>query len=92
MLKFLEGFHHRVARRIMGLTEKFGAGREWYYSLVVEAMEPVSLHPISKYIIRRQASILERVDCRPIYELCIEKERMPGMSRMVRWWDQYAVN
>ena len=27
MIKFLERFHHRVARQIMGLTEKRGSGR-----------------------------------------------------------------
>ena len=36
MLKVLEGFHHRVERRIMGLTEKYGAGGEWYHPTVVE--------------------------------------------------------
>ena len=28
MLKVLEGFHHRTARRITGVTEKRGAGGE----------------------------------------------------------------
>ena len=34
----------------------------------------------------------ENVACRPIYEICIEVERMPRMIRMVRWWDQDVVN
>ena len=29
MLKVLEGFHHRVARRMTGMTATCGAGREW---------------------------------------------------------------
>ena len=29
MLKVLEGFHLRAAKRIMGITEKRGAGGEW---------------------------------------------------------------
>ena len=29
VLKVLEGFHHRAARRITGMTEKRGAGGEW---------------------------------------------------------------
>ena len=29
MLKLLEGFHHRAARRITGMTETRGAGGEW---------------------------------------------------------------
>ena len=50
---------------------------------VVEAMEAVGLHPIGVYIRRRQATIAERVDCRPIYEMCTEAERMPGTVRLV---------
>ena len=92
MLKVLEGFHYQAARRITGMTEKRGAGREWEYPLVVEAMETAGIHPIGVYISRRQATIAERVACRPIYELCMEVERMTGKRRLVRWWDQYAVN
>ena len=29
IIKFLEGFHHRAARRITGMTQKRGAGGEW---------------------------------------------------------------
>ena len=72
MLKLLEGLHHLATRRITGITDKCGAGREWYYPLLVEAMEVAGLHPIMKYIRRRQASILERVAFHTIYELCIE--------------------
>ena len=35
MVKVLKGFHHRLARRIMGLTAKCVAGGEWGYLLVV---------------------------------------------------------
>ena len=46
MLKVLTSFHHQAARRIMGMTEKLGAGGEWEYSAVEEAMDSVGLHPI----------------------------------------------
>ena len=55
-------------------------------------MEAVGIHPIGVYIRRQQETIEERVDCRPIYELCKEVERMPGTSRLVQWWYQEAVN
>ena len=61
MLKVLKGFHHRAAQRITGITAKVGAGREWEYSLVVEAMGTKGLHPIWVYTRRRQATIVERV-------------------------------
>ena len=92
MFKVLEGFHHRAAQRIMGMTAKLGSGVEWEYPSVVEEMEATGLHPIGVYIIRRQATIVKRVACQPIYELCTEAERMPGTSWMVQWWDQDSVN
>ena len=76
----------------MGLMDKRNTGEEWEYPLVVEAMEAAGLHPTGVYIGRRQRTIAERVTYRPIYEICTEVERMPGTSRMVRWWDQDAIN
>ena len=92
MLKILEGFHHRAAQRITRMTAKLGAGGEWYYPSVVEAMEAVGIHPIGVYIMIQQSIIAERVDCRPIYELCMDAEKMPGMSWSVQWWYQDALN
>ena len=92
ILKVLDGFHHRAAQRITGMASKRGAGGEWEYLLVVEAMEAAGIHPIRVYIRRRQATIVERVTCHPIYDLFTETERMPGTSRLVQWWDQDAVN
>ena len=63
MLKVLEGFQHRAAQRIMGLMEKRGAGGEWQYPSVLEAMEAAGLHTIGVYIMRRQADTAERVAC-----------------------------
>ena len=83
MLKFLEGFHHRAERRITGMTAKCGAGGEWEYPYVVDAMEYLGLHPIGVYTRRRQATISERVACRPIYEIYMDTEQTPGTIRMV---------
>ena len=38
ILKVLAGFHHQAARRITGMMAKCGAGGEWEYPLVVEAI------------------------------------------------------
>ena len=73
------------------MTAKRRAGGEWEYPPVVEEMETAGIHPFGVYIRRRQATIAERVTCRPIYELCTEAERMPGTIRLVRWWDTDAV-
>ena len=68
------------------------AGGEWEYPLVEEAMKSSGIHPIELYVKWRQSIIEDRVACRPIYVLCTKLERMTGMSRLVRWWDQDAIN
>ena len=35
-----------------------------------------------------KATIAAQVDFRPIYELCMGAEMMPGASMFMRWWDQ----
>ena len=55
-------------------------------------MDAAGIHPVRVYIKRRQTTIEERVDCPPVYALCTEGERMPGMIWMVHWWNQDAVN
>ena len=92
MLKVLEGFHHREGQRITGMMAKHGADGEWEYPLVVESLEAVDLYPTGVYIRRSQTTITETVACRPIYKLCTELEQMTGTIRLVRWWDQDAVN
>ena len=52
----------------------------------------LGLHLIGDHIRRRQAIVAEKVDCLPIYKLCVKAEWMPGTSLMVRWWDQDVVN
>ena len=55
-------------------------------------MDSAGLHLLGVYIKRRQKTISERVARRPVYELCAEAENIPGLIRMVLWWDQDAVN
>ena len=74
------------------MKAKRGAGGEREYPSVEEAMEAAGIHPVGVYIKRRRTTVSERVACRPVYALCAEAERMPGTSRVVRWWDQDAVN
>ena len=92
ILKVLTAFHHQLAQRITVMTAKRGACEEWEYPAVEEVMESTVLQPIRVYIKRRQKNIAERVDCWPVYAFCTEAERMLGTNRMVRWWDQDAIN
>ena len=75
----------------MGTTATYGAGREWEHPPVVAEMEAAGLHTIVEYIRRRHVTIAEKVACRPVYEICIKVEQMPGTIRMARWWDQDLV-
>ena len=43
MIKVIEGFHHRVSRRIPGMTEKSMTGREWEWPPVAEVLETSGL-------------------------------------------------
>ena len=52
----------------------------------------MELHPITEYIMMQQATIEEKVACHPIYEICVEAERMPVTIQMIGWWDQDVVN
>ena len=88
MRKVLEGFHHRVARRISGLVAQRVGDDEWYYPPIEDALEQAGLWPMREYIRRRQASITEWIANRPIYELCQEATPASGASRMLRWWEQ----
>ena len=92
ILNALEEFHYRVDRQITGIMATRGVVGEWEYPLVVTAMEAAGLHPIMEYIRRQHATIAGNVACLPIYELCFKAERMPGMIRMIRWWNQEVVN
>ena len=43
MLKVLEGFHHRIARRISGKTAVKVGDNQWEYPPIVEALEEAGL-------------------------------------------------
>ena len=81
ILTVLKGFHHQAARQIIGITVTFGAGRYWEYPPVVAAIDAAGLYSVREHIRRRYAIIAEKLACRPIYELCVEAERMSGTSR-----------
>jgi hypothetical protein len=49
MLRVLEGFHHKCARRISGLMARQTA-TGWYYPPLATAMAEAGLYPIQEYI------------------------------------------
>ena len=61
VIKVLEGFCHRAARRIIGMTATRREGREWEYLPVMVAIQAAVLYSIREYIRRRQAIIAKKV-------------------------------
>ena len=77
----IAGFHHRVARRISGLTAKFNVrSNSWEYPPIEDALSKAGLYTVEEYITRRQNTLAEAIACRPILDLCLESERLPGSS------------
>jgi hypothetical protein len=92
VLRVLESFHNRVARRISGLLPRLDPRDEtWYYPPIADALEIAGLFPISHYIQVRQNTLIETVATRPILELCKESVRRSGSPKRRTWWEQFQV-
>jgi len=75
VLRVLEGFHNRVARRLSGKRPYFLPQEDrWVYPPIAEALEAANLYPIEHYIGVRQATVVANVATRPILDLCRETE------------------
>ena len=66
MMTVLEGFHHRIARRIVGMGERRGDGGEWEWTLVDTVLEVSGVFLIREYVRRRQATMAKYVTWRPL--------------------------
>jgi hypothetical protein len=88
MMKVLEGFHHRVARRLSGKMARLEQG-EWVYPPLEEALEDAGLFPLKHYIEKRQQRIAEYVATRPVATHIAMVTRPTGApSRKTYWWEQ----
>jgi hypothetical protein len=70
LLSILNGWHHRMARRIFGLMPTREHDGTWYYPPITDALEIAGLYTISKYIQVQQHTIAMYIVQRPIYSLC----------------------
>ena len=90
MLKALEGFHHRAARRLSGRRPRYLPEEDrWEYPPIAEALAIAGLLPIKDYIQRRNSAAADYIASRPIFDLCNRMER-PNSSRSRRWWAQFG--
>ena len=89
MLKTLQGFHHRIARRLSRRMPRFLPEEDkWEYPPIEEALSIAGLYPIEIYISRRQNTVADYIACRPILDLCIKAERLSGSHTRQWWWEQ----
>ena len=88
MKKLLDGFHHRVARQISGLTPYYTGHGEWYYPPREDALRECGLHPMAEYISRRRRYLVQHVANHPLLECLVEADRPPG--RKILWPDQLS--
>ena len=89
MMKALEGFHHRAARRIAGMQPYRLVNGDWVTPDKTEALEATGLWPIAEYVRRRHATVAKWVAERPIMELCRAALPMSGRNiHRARWWHQ----
>lgn len=92
MRSALQGFHNKVARRLTGLRPRLHEGA-WTVPPIAEALEASGLHPIEEYITRRRETLKAQVVGRPIYQICMQTQRMPGTPTNTQvWWEQFTVD
>ncbi len=70
LLKALEGFHHRMARRISNMMPKRQANGDWYYPPIDKALEKAGLWTMKHYAHTRQSRFAQYVATRPILDRC----------------------
>lgn len=88
MLRVLEGFHHRVARRLTGRTARYvhQGGGQWEYPPMDETLEAAGMSPMTVYLSRRQNKLADYVATRPVFDLCVGGDRLSGSATRRKWW------
>ena len=88
ILKALEGFHHRAARRISRKMPRRRPDGSWHYPPLAGALRDAGLAPISEYVARRQGTIAQYIALRPIFDVVTREEKQRGTSAPMCWWEQ----
>ena len=84
----LGGFHHRVARQMMGRQLCKGLDRRWLYPPLAEAMAEVVLQEVDTYVSHHHNKVVQYITNRPIMNLCLVVDRRLDTRVLKRWWDQ----
>ena len=89
VLKVLNSFHHRMARRLSGKQPRYlPRENRWEYPPIEEALEVAGLYTMDHYIEVRRNTLVRNISTRPILELCRGAERQSGSAQKALWWHQ----
>jgi hypothetical protein len=90
MLKVLDAFHHRVARRITGRIPHKQADGTWHYPPLDKAMKEAGLHSMEHYIAVQQNRMAHHIASRAIYTQCVASQPRRGSAPNIsRYWKQH---
>ena len=89
--KYLEGFHHRVLRRMAGMVPKHQQGGIWVYTPSGAELAIVVLEEIGVYIFCCHNTVAQYIATHPIMDLCLAAEHNPVLYLSRRWWEQSAM-
>ena len=86
MLKTLEGFHSRVARRLTGRRPRRRRDGTWSYPDTAETLRRAGLEPMAVYLDRRRQNLQAFVQGRHLHNTCTNTERLPGTPTGTKFW------
>ena len=67
----LEGFHHRVVRKITGKHPQQQSNEIEQYPLLEKLMQKSGLEDMETYISRRKSTVAQFIMTRPILDICL---------------------
>ena len=90
ILRSLNGFHHRVARRLSGLPFRLDPiTGEWIRSAANLALQRSGLLALPEYILRRRRYLINWIQDRPLLQLTRNLFGGAGGSQRSYWWSSY---
>ena len=88
MMRTLEGFHVRAARRMTGMMPERKSDGTWVYPDSEKVLKVAGLCTIAHYVGVWRATVLKYVSTRPIDELCMEASQKHDTGKKTYWFEQ----
>ena len=92
MIKNIEGVPVGFLQQVTGMKEWRLWDKTWTKEGPYRVMQEAGTKPLRGYIDKRQATVVEWVKLRPIFEVCAEETGYEGGGKLCKpWWQQAAV-